>query len=139
MAFNGFSSSGQLGQPMAEINTTPLVDVMLVLLVVFLITAPLFHQAIGIDLPKTVATPTVEHDKALHLSLARDGRLSLDGQGISQQALRLRLQADSAAKPELQLQADQATPYQAVAEVMALAQQAGVNRIVFVTQSQPTH
>ncbi|BBF84074.1 biopolymer transport protein ExbD [Aquitalea magnusonii] len=138
MAFNGFSTSSQLGQPMAEINTTPLVDVMLVLLVVFLITAPLFQQAIGIDLPRTVATQATAHPQVLQLTLARDGSLHLDGQGISQQALAQRLQADRAAKAELQLQADQATPYQAIAAVMALAQQAGVNRITFVTQPQ-TH
>lgn len=134
MAFHGFSASGLHGQPMAEINTTPLVDVMLVLLVVFLITAPLFHQAIGIDLPKTAATRAAEQDKVLHLALQRDGSLSLDGQAISQQQLDSQLRNVRTSNPELQLQADQATPYQAVAAVMALAQQAGVNRIVFVTQ-----
>jgi len=134
MAFHGFSSSGQLGQPMAEINTTPLVDVMLVLLVVFMITAPLFHQAVGIDLPRTVATQDKPNEKVLHLTLARDGSVSLDGQAISQAILSQQLKAASARNPELQLQADQATSYQAVAAVMALAQQAGVNRIAFVTQ-----
>lgn len=136
MAFHGFSSSGQHGQPMAEINTTPLVDVMLVLLVVFMITAPLFHQAVGIDLPRTVATQEKPPEKVLHLSLARDGSVTLDGKAISVAALSPQLQAASVGNPELQLQADQATPYQAVAAVMALAQQAGVNRIAFVTQPQ---
>ncbi|NWK76493.1 biopolymer transporter ExbD [Aquitalea sp. LB_tupeE] len=136
MAFHGFSSSGQHGQPMAEINTTPLVDVMLVLLVVFMMTAPLFHQAVGIELPRTVATPDKPQDKVLHLTLARDGSVTLDGQAISQAALGVQLQAASAGNPGLQLQADQATPYQAVAAVMALAQHAGVNRIAFVTQPQ---
>ena len=74
MAFGSFNESGG-GQPMAEINTTPLVDVMLVLLVIFIITAPLFQQAVPIDLPKVSATKVDDQPETIHLAVDGAGGL----------------------------------------------------------------
>ncbi len=103
MSFGGFDDNR--GQPMAEINTTPLVDVMLVLLVIFIITAPLFNQVIPFaDLARRFA------EAAAH-----------------------------SRQPELHLRADRNTRYEAIARIMAAAQQAGVVRIAFVTDPASVH
>ena len=139
MSFGGFNDGGH-SQPMAEINTTPLVDVMLVLLVIFIITAPLFSQAVPIDLPK-VSAKTLD-DKPLVLRVALDGqdRLYLDDKPIAFDVLERHLQATVVGRqtPELHLRADRATRYEAIARIMAAAQAAGVVRIAFVTDPATT-
>lgn len=136
MAFGGFDEGGA-GQPMAEINTTPLVDVMLVLLVIFIITAPLFHQAVPIDLPKVSATKLDEKPEVIQLAVDADGRIFWNGEAVHREALEPRFAAASAKQPELHLRADRAVRYERVAEVMAAAQRAGLAKIAFVTE--PAH
>jgi biopolymer transport protein ExbD len=134
MAFHYNDSPVSSSQPMAEINMIPLVDIMLVLLVIFIITAPLFHQALPIDLPRVAASPLEEQPRTIQLALDAEGVLLLDGETIGMEVLGARLAAMAGdAGPELRLRADRATRYERLAEVMAVAQQAGIARIAFVT------
>lgn len=133
MAFGGFNEGGN-SQPMAEINTTPLVDVMLVLLVIFIITAPLFHQAVPIDLPKVSATKIDEKPEVIQLAVDADGKIFWNGEAIHREALESRFAAISERQPELHLRADRAVRYEKVADVMATAQRTGVVKIAFVTE-----
>ncbi len=130
-----FGNSSQEDSMMSEINVTPLVDVMLVLLVVFIITAPLLApQALKINLPKT---ESVAHDDRLQkVSLAIDARgdISLENAHLSDQGLAEMLK-NRAVDPQfqLQIQADEAVNYGRVAQVMAIAQKAGVGKLSFLT------
>lgn len=137
MAFGGFNQDG--GADMAEINVIPLVDIMLVLLVIFIITAPLFHQALPIDLPRVDASPVEEAPRTLRLAIDGRGALFLDETEVAMDELETRLVALAQASgpaPELQLRGDRATRYERLAEVMAVAQRAGIARIAFVTDPQ---
>lgn len=136
MAFGSFDENGA-GQPMAEINTTPLVDVMLVLLVIFIITAPLFHQAVPIDLPQVSATKLDDKPEVIQLAIDADGKIFWNGETISQDALDARFTAASPRQPELHLRADRAVRYEKVADVMAAAQRASISKIAFLTE--PAH
>jgi len=127
MAFGGFDDNPG-ASPMSEINTTPLVDVMLVLLVIFIITAPLFHQAV----PKLADKPHV-----IQLALDEQGSLYWNGEAIGGDALAARFLEERSLNPELHLRADRATRYERVAEVMAAAQKAGITKIAFVTDPVP--
>ena len=133
MAFGGFEQ--ERGQPMAEINTTPLVDVMLVLLIIFMVTAPLFTHAVKIDLPQ--AQSQLNPDKPETISIAIDGagRIYWNDQPVGEEALfeRFSSAATVTPQPELHLRADRETRYQVIARVMADAQRAGLRRIGFVT------
>ncbi|TVT49639.1 MAG: biopolymer transporter ExbD [Denitromonas halophila] len=134
MAFGGFDNSGQ-SAPMSEINTTPLVDVMLVLLIIFMITAPLLTHSVKIDLPTASSAPTVETPDAITLSLDAEGQLFWNNDPMPKEALAPRM-ADIAAldpQPELHLRADKDTRYEAIAELMAAARVAGVVKLGFVT------
>ena len=133
MAFGSFEE-GRAGQPMAEINTTPLVDVMLVLLVIFIITAPLFHQAVPIDLPQVSATKLEDKPLVIQLAIGRDGEIHWNGEAIGREMLGDRFSGASASQPELHLRADRKVAYEEVAEVMAAAQRAGIVKIAFVTE-----
>ena len=133
MAFGSFSEGGA-SQPMVEINTTPLVDVMLVLLVIFIITAPLFQQAVPVDLPKVDSTRLDDKPKTVNLAIDGTGHIFWDGEEIHRAALPARLAAAGPGNPELHLRADRATRYETVADVMAAAQKAGITKIAFVTQ-----
>ena len=133
MAFGSFEEGGA-SQPMAEINTTPLVDVMLVLLVIFIITAPLFHQAVPIDLPMVDATKLDEKPHVIQLAIDGEGGLFWNGEALHRDALAPRFEAVRQDNPELHLRADRNTRYEKVAEVMAAAQRAGIVKIAFVTE-----
>jgi len=119
---------------MSEINVTPLVDVMLVLVVIFIITAPLLASSIKLDLPKTAAARPAETPRALTLVVDRAGQVFLADQpvGTDELARQLRQAAQANPETELRLRADQQVPYGRIVEVMGLAQQAGLNRIGFV-------
>ena len=136
MAFGSFENAGS-SQPMSEINTTPLVDVMLVLLVIFIITAPLFHEAVPIDLPRVDSTRLDEQPRVIALALDAAGTPSIDGQAVEAGDLAARFAAFVAAggQPELQLRADRGTRYERLTEVLAEAQRAGLTRIAFVTEA----
>jgi biopolymer transport protein ExbD len=133
MAFGSFNEGGN-AQPMVEINTTPLVDVMLVLLVIFIITAPLFHQAVPVDLPQVDSTRLNDKPKVLQVAIDAAGQVFLNGEAMTAEAFAGQLAAARADNPELHLRADRATRYDRVAEVMAAAQKAGIVRIAFVTE-----
>jgi biopolymer transport protein ExbD len=136
MAFGGFDQRAG-GQPMAEINTTPLVDVMLVLLVIFIITAPLISHSIKIDLPSAQAPATPTTPETITLSIDPNGVLFWNEERLaSDEQLVERLSAAATAKPqpELHLRADRDTRYQRIADVMSNAQRAGITKIGFVTE-----
>lgn len=135
MAFGGLDKHAN-GQSMAEINMTPLIDVMLVLLVIFIITAPLFTHAIRLDLPKVSSQPARETPQTITLSIDDTGKLYWNDTLIGVEQMRARfVEAGRAAqKPELHLRASSATRYDVIAQVMGAAQQAGIERIGFVTQ-----
>jgi biopolymer transport protein ExbD len=121
---------------MAEINTTPLVDVMLVLLVIFIITAPLFQQAVPVDLPRVDSSKLDDKPQTIQLAIDAAGGLHWNGEPVATDALAARFAAARAANPELHLRADRASRYEKVAEVMATAQRYGITRIAFVTEGR---
>lgn len=125
-------------EPMSEINVTPLVDVMLVLVVIFIITAPLLASSIKLDLPKTDTAKASDATKFVTIVVDKSAKVFLNDQPIELPALSESLQKSAKANPEteVQLRADEAVPYGKVVEVMGVAQKAGLNRIGFVA-SQP--
>jgi biopolymer transport protein ExbD len=139
MPFGGFERHGGTSQPMSEINVTPLVDVMLVLLVIFIITAPLLSHAIRLDLPSAAAPAAEVTPATIRLSIDADGQVYWDADQISDEQLRTRLVAagQQSAAPELHLRADKATRYERIALVLSTAQQAGLLKIGFVTEPAP--
>ena len=117
---------------------TPLIDVMLVLLVIFIITAPLMTSSLKLDLPKTdTATPS-SAPAFIALAIDAEGRLFYGDEPLPREALAARVGAAAKANPQLevQLRADQKVPYGQVAEMLALIQNAGLNRIGFITEAQ---
>jgi len=122
---------------MSEINVTPLVDVMLVLLVVFIVTAPLLSQSLEVKLPKTAAVQTRMDSKQQVVTIDAEGKIALDSVMLSDEELAQQL-ADSAAGKdnfELHVHADEAVPYGRVAQIMAIAQHAGVSKLSFMTMA----
>jgi biopolymer transport protein ExbD len=120
---------------MAELNVTPLVDVMLVLLVIFIVTAPLIvPQSMKVNLPKTQAVAQQDNAKNSQLILEANGQVTFEGQQVSDKDLG-QLLKDKSSTPQFQLQvsADKAVPYGRVAEIMAIAQSSGVTKMSFVS------
>ncbi|WP_211444939.1 ExbD/TolR family protein [Collimonas humicola] len=134
MAFGGFNDN-QNQAPMADINITPMVDVMLVLLVIFIITAPLFTHAIKVDLPSAQSAPAPEKPETISLSIDRSGKMFWNNDQVSENELANRIVASAQRQPqpELQLRADKDTRYEILAQVMSLAQNNGLAKIGFVT------
>lgn len=130
-------------RPMSEINMTPLIDVMLVLLVIFIITAPLMASSLKLDLPSSEAGGPSDAPAYLALAIDEQGQLYLGEQRLDTaqaQALvtqRAREAAQRDASTEVQLRADKRVPYGRVAEVMGWVQAAGLNRIGLVTDANP--
>lgn len=137
MAF-GRLERRQGAQPMSEINMTPLIDVMLVLLVIFMLTAPLMTSSLKLNLPKADAKQAEAVPHTLMVSLAANGQTFLNESVVT--APGLSAQAAQAARQnpdtEVQLRADRAVPYGRVAELIGLLQEAGLNRIAFVTETR---
>lgn len=130
--------SEEEGGEMSEINVTPLVDVMLVLLVVFIVTAPLLTQVVKVKLPKTEQTePTPDKHVAI-LAVTASGEAMLDDKPIPLPSLEGELKALQERDPDIsvQLQADRASVFESVAKVMASAQRSGVSKLSFVTVEQ---
>jgi biopolymer transport protein TolR len=128
----------QSSKPMSDINMTPLVDVMLVLVVIFIITAPLMTSAIKLDLPKTEAAKLVDAPKFVAIVVDKSGQIFLNDQvtSLTQLTESLTKTAQLTKEAEVQLRADEAVPYGKVVEVMGVAQKAGLNRIGFVAESK---
>lgn len=135
MGSGGFGGDNHHSQPMAEINTTPMVDVMLVLLVIFIITAPLLTHSIKIDLPQAGSQSTPEKPDIVSLSINAESKLFWNDTPVedAELALRLEQEARKQPQPELHIRAERVTPYQKLAEIMSAAQSAGITKIGFVT------
>ncbi|HEW98985.1 MAG: biopolymer transporter ExbD [Candidatus Parabeggiatoa sp. nov. 3] len=136
MAFNHFENNSN-HQPLSEINIIPLVDVMLVLLILFIITAPLFtHHAIKIDVPQASTQEIPEEPNKIVLAIDEKGGLFWNDEAIDDKELikRFRKAAQKKPLPELHLRADKKTQYQRLAEIMSAAQNAGMTRLGFITQ-----
>ena len=135
------STGGESGGPMSEINVTPLVDVMLVLLIIFMITAPLMTHSITIDLP--TANPHTKDEEAktppLDLAVKQDGTMYLNDAQISTAELqaRLRVAAQMTPQPELQIRADRATEFKIVRKVIGDAKDSGMVHVGFMTTDPP--
>lgn len=134
MAFGSFN--GNRGSaPMAEINVIPLVDIMLVLLVVFIVSAPLLTNAVKIDLPKASSQPNVTKVDNVQLAIKANGDLYWNGEPIAREQLIERFQkaGREPVTPELHLHADRDSRYEVIADVMSEAGKAGLVKIGFVT------
>jgi biopolymer transport protein TolR len=131
MAFTPDSSDG----PMSEINVTPLVDVMLVLLIIFMVTAPLMQQGVKVDLPETAAQPVESDDQKLVLTVTKEKKAYLGSSEIPFDRItellsnNQKLQGDK----ELYLHADQTLPYGVVVQVMAAAKAGGAENLAMIT------
>jgi biopolymer transport protein ExbD len=135
MSFGAFNPQRQHSM-MSEINVTPMVDVMLVLLVIFILTAPMFTHAVKLDLPKTAAAAAPQRPDSITLAIDAEGQVYWNDAPVdkTELAARMRQAAARPPAPELQLRADKNTRYEAVAEVMAAAQSHGLTRLGFVTE-----
>jgi len=124
-------------EPMSDINVTPLVDVMLVLVVIFIITAPLLASSIRLDLPKTDAAKPGDPPKFVTVVVDKAGQVFYEDRPVTESQLGMVLLEAARANPEteVQLRADQGVPYGRVVEVMGEAQKAGLNRIGFVADA----
>jgi len=136
MAMGSLSDSDDDFNP--EINTTPLVDVMLVLLIIFIITIPVMNHAVKIDLPRATNQPDDPKPQNISLSIDAGGKVFWNDEAIDSEQLTARI-AEAAKKqpqPELHLRAERTTQYEKVAQVMAAAQSGGLSKIGFVTDPQ---
>lgn len=134
MAF-GSMNSGSRQAPLTEINVVPLVDVMLVLLVIFIITAPLLTHSVKVDLPKASSSPNITKPEHIEFGLRDDASLYWNGEPVTMDQLAPRFTATAKQDPnvELHIRADKHVHYEHVARVMSIAAKAGLVRIGFVT------
>ena len=131
-------SSGNSGGPMAEINVTPLVDVMLVLLIIFMITTPLMNHKVKVKLPEVVVDKKEEKKQPIPpitISVTEAGALFLNDEPTTKQAIesRLSVEAQKVPQPPVQIRGDKTTPYHMVSDVVKIAQQQGMAKVGFIT------
>jgi biopolymer transport protein ExbD len=133
-----FGTQDDTDEVMNEINMTPLVDVMLVLLIVFIITVPVMKHSVNIDLPRASSSPQDAKPETIRLSVDAQGRYYWNEQPIAEGELAPRLQAEAKREPqpELHLRGDKEARYERVAQALAAAQRSGLRRIGFVTEPQ---
>ena len=131
-----FGTQDDTDEVMNEINMTPLVDVMLVLLIIFIITVPVMKHAVNIDLPRASNAQQVVKPETVRLSVDANGSYYINDTSISDADLAPRLQAEAARnpQPDLHIRGDKAVRYERVAQAMAAAQQAGLRKIGFITE-----
>jgi biopolymer transport protein TolR len=136
MAFDSGSSGND---SISQINVTPLVDVMLVLLIIFMVTAPILQQGVPVDLPKVAASPLSGDQEQLVVNIGKAGQLYLNDTAMTPEQLTEKLKAIAAARPDRQLyvRADQAVPYGQVMRVMGAVRDAGLVRVGLVTEPPP--
>ena len=129
------TGGGNEGGVMAEINVTPLVDVMLVLLIIFMITAPLMAHKVQIDLPESVAKPNEEPPGTITVALKSTGETYWNDEPIVRSAVdtQLRIEARRTPQPAVQIRADEDTEYKDVATMMASAKNAGMKKVGLIT------
>lgn len=137
MAFGGFNKTSP-SQPLAEINMVPLIDVMLVLLVIFIVTAPLLTHSVKIELPRASSNPNLTKTDNIQLAINELGTLYWNGEIVDRVAMRARMvaAANLHPQPELHLRADRTTRYEQVAQVMSDAAKTGLTKIGFVTEPE---
>jgi len=137
MAFASFDRKTS-SQPMAEINMVPLIDVVLVLLVIFIVTAPLLTNVVKLDLPKATSAADIQKPEKVEFAIDANGGLFWKGERITREAAIARFAAEGAKRPqpEVYLRADQNVPYRYVAETLADASKGGLSKVAFV--SEPT-
>lgn len=137
MAFGGGLNDQE--DVMSEINVTPLVDVMLVLLVIFMLTVPVLTHSVKVDLPKTQKVNTAVDPKTISVSVSGDGSVHWNGKPVDQAKLEEALSEAAAQnpQPEIRLYGDRHAAYEEVVKVMATAQRAGIEKMGFVTQPTP--
>ena len=133
-----FSSGNDRGGPMAEINVTPLVDVMLVLLIIFMITTPLMNHKVKVKLPEVVVEKKEEIKQPIPpitISVTEAGALFLNDEPTTKQEIesRLSVEAQKQPQPPVQIRGDKTTPYRMVSEVVKVAQQQGIAKVGFIT------
>ena len=135
MAFASFDRQ-RASAPMAEINMVPLIDVMLVLLVIFIVTAPLLTHAVKLELPRVDSQPNQLHPDKIDFAIDAAGQRYWNGEPLAraQAAERFAAAGQRQPQPQIHLRADQAVPYRAVAETLADATRAGLTRIGFVSE-----
>jgi biopolymer transport protein ExbD len=131
-----FGTQDDTDEVMNEINMTPLVDVMLVLLIIFIITVPVMKHAVSVDLPQASSQREEVKPQTLNLSVDASGAYFLNSSPVSDEALPGLLQAEAARQPQpdLHIRGDRAVRYERVAQAMSIAQQAGLHKIGFVTE-----
>lgn len=132
MAFGGGLEPQQ--EMMTELNMTPLVDVMLVLLILFMITMPLLTQVVAVNLPTASEQPAQTEPEVVVVSVDNKGLWYWQQELVSEQQMQQRLQQAASLRPVLHLQGDKDVPYQHIVRLMALAQQAGIEQLGFVTE-----
>jgi biopolymer transport protein TolR len=127
-------------QPMSDINMTPLIDVMLVLLVIFMITAPLMTSSLKLDLPRAEGAKPTDAQQFVTLAIDPQGRVFWGDEPVTLAALRLRVREAAIRNPatEVQLRADKSVLYGRVAELIGVVQEGGLSRVGFVTESSAT-
>ncbi len=137
MAFASFDSK-RSNAPVAEINMVPLIDVMLVLLVIFIVTAPLLTNAVKLDLPKVSSQANELKPDKIEFAIDANGQRYWNGEPLTRAASIERFQAEGRKpqQPEIHLRADQAVAYRAVAETLADASKAGLTRVGFVSEPE---
>src|SRR4051812_15099944 len=131
-----FGTQDETDEVMNEINMTPLVDVMLVLLIIFIITVPVMKHSVNIDLPRATNEPQNIKPETMRLSVDAAGDYFLNENRISDEELAPQLKAAAAKnpQPDLHIRGDKAVRYERVAQAMAAAQQAGLRKIGFITE-----
>ncbi len=136
MAFGRLQRPGA-SQPMSDINMTPLIDVMLVLLVIFIITAPLMSSSLRLDLPKTQGATPTDAPQFVTVAVNAQGQLFWGDEPVDAPQLQAKVRASAQRNPatEVQLRADQAVPFGRIAELIGLVQAGGLNRVGFVTEA----
>ena len=139
MAFGGLANDSGDGDN-AEINMIPLIDVMLVLLVIFIITAPLMTHAVKVDLPQASSQPNEVKPETINLSIQADGSVYWNAEPVDAAAWQARMDAAAqrSPQPEIHLRADGDLAYRNVAQIMADAARAGLSRLGFVTDPRET-
>ena len=133
-----FGTQDDADEVMNEINMTPLVDVMLVILIIFIITVPVMQHSVNVDLPKAQNLPEETKPETVRLTVDADGKYHWNEFAITDEDLVRQLEAEAAKEPQpdLHIRGDQSVRYERVAQAMAAAQRAGVRKIGFVTDPQ---
>jgi biopolymer transport protein ExbD len=137
MAFGSFDRKSS-SQPMAEINMVPLIDVVLVLLVIFIVTAPLLTNVVKLDLPRATAKADLQKPEKIEFAIDAQGGLFWNGERLTREdaVARFTEAGQKRPQPEVYLRADQTVPYRYVAQTLADASKGGLSKVAFVSEPE---